>query len=543
LKPFFRYADYDNRGEDVSAELNAAFNDVTIEFIQNIYSGNSTAALGNLINRRIESDRLKGHSLNVGGDLRQTVNIPRTDDLLTIELYGSYDNRHDKRFNHFDINFGADPEPTDVANRYYKNYPQFHSNLGAQAQYSLIINRGLSFDFGYAFEYLYGHETSSLFNIAEEAAGSGFIDGKLPSAIEYQTGFDRDNSYVSRETTDRHKLFASVRIWQNYNKTDRFWMQYRFPLNIDRQRMHYTRGDINETLTRTSAVMDFGNMFIQTGNDKKGFWLNWDLKSLKPDMVSMVDFTDATNPLFIRKGNPDLKNALKFSADMSYKFSFGNQLRNQLRLCADFNLTDNALSYGYTYDSTTGIRIGRYHNVKGNLGGNGEIIYTFDANGFRIYNKLQGGRRTSVDLVGYDSPTLTRSKVYDLNFSDEMYFSYSFGSNRVSANFSGINNRFSSYLADFINQNTWTFRTGVSLLYNLPANFQISTDFTVFNRRGYTDEALNTDNFIWNARLTYTMLKGQLLIMLDGYDMLHDLSNVSYTSNAQTRTETIRTVL
>ena len=26
-------------------------------------------------------------------------------------------------------------------------------------------------------------------------------------------------------------------------------------------------------------------------------------------MVSMVGFTDATNPLFIRKGNPDLKNA------------------------------------------------------------------------------------------------------------------------------------------------------------------------------------------------------------------------------------------
>ena len=208
-----------------------------------------------------------------------------------------------------------------------------------------------------------------------------------------------------------------------------------------------------------------------------------------------------------------------------------------------FDLTDNALSYGYTYDSATGIRSGSYHNVKGNLGGNGEIRYTFDANGFRIFNRLQGGRRTSVDLVGYDSPALTRSKVYDLNFSDEMHFSYTFGTNKVSASFSGTNNRYSSTLADFTNQNTWSFRSGVSLLYNLPANFQISTDFTVFNRRGYTDVALNSDNFIWNARLTYKALKGQLLLMLDGYDMLHDLSNVSYTMNAQARTETIRTVL
>ena len=123
LKPYFRYARYDNHANDVSAELNAAFNDVTMEFIRNIYAGNSAAALGNLINRRIETDRSKGHSLNTGGNLMQTFNIPRTGDLLTIEVYGSYDNRHDERFNHFDINFGADPVPADVANRYYKNYP------------------------------------------------------------------------------------------------------------------------------------------------------------------------------------------------------------------------------------------------------------------------------------------------------------------------------------------------------------------------------------------------------------------------------------
>ena len=55
----------------------------------------------------------------------------------------------------------TDPVPADVANRYYKNFPQFHSNVGAQAKYSLVINRGLSFDFGYAFEHLYGRETST----------------------------------------------------------------------------------------------------------------------------------------------------------------------------------------------------------------------------------------------------------------------------------------------------------------------------------------------------------------------------------------------
>lgn len=84
---------------------------------------------------------------------------------------------------------------------------------------------------------------------------------------------------------------------------------------------------------------------------------------------------------------------------------------------------------------------------------------------------------------------------------------------------------------------------GLNAIIELPANIQFATDFTVYNRRGYTDGALNTDNFVWNARLTYKLMKGNMLLMLDGYDILHDLSNVSYTMNAQGRTETYRTVL
>ena len=150
---------------------------------------------------------------------------------------------------------------------------------------------------------------------------------------------------------------------------------------------------------------------------------------------------------------------------------------------------------------------------------------------------------TSVDLVGQDSPQLVRSKVYNLWFSYNAYVSYRFGKSELGVNVSVRHDCFTSNLADFTNQNTWTVKSGLNATLELPANFQLATDFTVYNRRGYTDAALNTDNFVWNARLTYRALKGKLLLMLDGYDMLHDLSNVSYTINAQARTEVYRTVL
>lgn len=67
--------------------------------------------------------------------------------------------------------------------------------------------------------------------------------------------------------------------------------------------------------------------------------------------------------------------------------------------------------------------------------------------------------------------------------------------------------------------------------------------FTVFTRSGYSDNLLNKTNFVWNARATYTILEGQLTFMIDGFDILHNLSNVFYSVNAQARTETYTNVL
>lgn len=96
---------------------------------------------------------------------------------------------------------------------------------------------------------------------------------------------------------------------------------------------------------------------------------------------------------------------------------------------------------------------------------------------------------------------------------------------------------------DFSSFNTVEFNYGLQGVFKLPYGIGINTDFTVYSRRGYQDNNLNTDNYVWNARISYSMLKGSLLFTLDGYDILHNLSNVFYSVNAQGRTETYRNVL
>ena len=459
-------------------------------------------------------------------------------DMVTLKLFGKYDNSHDERFNHYDINFGQDPQPARTANRYFKNYPDFGSSLGAEVSYSLGLQHGF-LKFLYRYDHNYRKETSDLFLLDGDVESvDDFLFGKLPSALDYESTLDRNNSYLSRTTENNHKFYIDYFYsWGN------IYVRYILPVTLTNQKLSYQRGAVDTTFTRRSAVFDIGNAMFQWERKVHSIMWTWGLKSRTPDLVTLVDFTDDTDPLYIKRGNRDLKNALQFNSGLSYILN-NREKGNFLYIDWSYSVLSNALSQGYTYDTNTGIREASYYNVNGNWSTSGLVRFRKQfKNGLMIGNMFGVGHSTSVDLVGEDSPQLFRSKVYNLNLTDEFRMEYRFGKHRLGLIALAEHDRFTSNRADFTRQNTWTVRSGLNAVFELPANFQLATDFTVYNRRGYTDEALNTDNFVWNARLTYRALKGKLLLMLDGYDILHDLSNVSYTINAQARTETYRTVL
>ena len=67
----------------------------------------------------------------------------------------------------------------------------------------------------------------------------------------------------------------------------------------------------------------------------------------------------------------------------------------------------------------------------------------------------------------------------------------------------------------------------------------LSTDLHQNSRRGYNDAALNTNELLWNAQLSQSLLAGNALTLsLQFYDILHQQSNLSRTINAVNRTDT-----
>ena len=83
------------------------------------------------------------------------------------------------------------------------------------------------------------------------------------------------------------------------------------------------------------------------------------------------------------------------------------------------------------------------------------------------------------------------------------------------------------------NLTTWNFSYGGNTKISFPWGSDLSTDFHVFSKRGYSDETLNTNELIWNAQLSHSFLRGKkLTVMLQWYDILREQTNFTRTVNA-----------
>ena len=150
---------------------------------------------------------------------------------------------------------------------------------------------------------------------------------------------------------------------------------------------------------------------------------------------------------------------------------------------------------------------------------------------------------SSVDFFSENQGNSFKNKIDIYGAGEELKIGYNNAGNKAEAFFKGNFHHYRSVMSIFNSFNAEDFNYGLRGILKLPANLQIATDFTIYSRRGYSDSQLNTNNFVWNARLSYSIPKVGITLMVDGFDLLHNLSDISYGMNAQARTETYYTVL
>lgn len=142
-------------------------------------------------------------------------------------------------------------------------------------------------------------------------------------------------------------------------------------------------------------------------------------------------------------------------------------------------------------------------------------------------------------MIGINLESPSRQKVDYNSYGEKIGLSWQFSGHNLQLRGDYTNRHTSSAQEGFNTINATHLAYGITGAFKLPKGFGISTDFTCYTRRGYGVDYLDTTDPIWNMRLSYTPPRNsRWVIMADGFDLLHRLSNVNYAVTASGRTVT-----
>ena len=514
-------------------------------FYQNDSLINRRSALPLVLNKNLQRGLTEGHSIDGAIRLNSTFKFHHSPDWASLDAEANFSEQQEDRYHRQSVQYAsASQHLSEYLNRYYRNHPNRSWKARAGGTYQINFTQLIRLQLNASYTHNDRRRESSLFDI-----DSTYALGQLPSAHEYEQYIDCRNSYTSHFTEDIYEF--SPRLFfnsytDNESYQEKWWAQLGFPVTLVRQQLNYQRGSIDTLVTRNTMPINIWDCFIQyttinkeTGHAQK-LHLQYIATSTTPDLQNLVDMRDDTDPLNIRLGNNSLRNAVNHRFSFSHQWGNANSKENSHRYSLGYTIIQNALAMGYRYDRTTGVRTWQADNVNGNW--KADVNYSFNTaigkkHPLRLNVSPSISYQHSVDLVDQ-----ARSTVNTLSFNNSLNLSYKLGQHSLSFKNTTLWQRYTSQRTDFETQQPLTLTNSMTALLKLPWKIELNTDLNLYTRTGYADSRLNTTDLVCNARLSRPFLKGRLLLMLDGFDILGQLDNVTRIVNAQGRTETYTNV-
>ena len=517
-----------------------------------------------LINRQLRESKGTGHDIEANAGLFETKKIKGTGDFLNFGINASYKENKRQEFSRQEMRANGSSEPSFFRHQYIDTPPRSKFELNPFVQYTFSLGEHYrQLLLGYSFSHSNRREQESIYRLDQLPSLSGEGMGErlsfskaidlLPSVNEYRQVFDRANSHLAHYIDNTSDLWADFKYGLGQKEWGQFYLDFRINATLDAQRHAYERGAIDTVLHRFSPTFEFKTKPWLRTREGHHAGLEVRVRSEAPELLNEAGIVDDTDPMNIRIGNPDLRYAIRTDAVLDGNlYSLGKRMHNRIDL--SYGFTHDAIGVGQIYDRTTGRRTFIPTNVNGNWDASAKhtINYSFgDGKKHSASMVTQFSYRNSVDLMSEEQGaggkeqeiTSNRSLVKSSTLSFSPKVSLALGKHTLGFSSDIAWNRYTSDRATFQSINAWQYRIGANAIVHLPWQFDLTTDLTLYGRTGYNDASLNTADVVWNARLSRALFKGKWVVMLDGFDILGQLSNVTRTINAQGRTETYTGVL
>ncbi len=506
--------------------------------------------LRNIINRTKSLQKYNAHDLVTGMQVQSSIRLPHTMDKLMVEARGYYTDYKQYNYSHKQYDYPKENASIDLRNEYGRNGVNNHST-GVKLTYISIMPHNWRFMPSYEYATDRTAQRNSLYRLdyLTQDQTEWPALGMLPSVANWmEQTFDPAHSVFAASQNCYHVV--AVKIYKEQYKRNFWTFDFNFPLSFDRKRLEYNR----PALVDTAFVKHY--IFFRPSLTARKFWysqaedgsvlnyhemeLHYEMGMEPPSMSYFVDVRTDDNPLQVYTGNENLDIMYRHKWSAGYKWN--NKKHRMLSVSADYQLMQNAVAMGYSYNRETGVYTYRPENVDGNSTVSGRLNFSTPLDKHeRLTLELgtSASYQRSVDLSNEAvEESFKKSYVNTTYLTPSLRLNYSVGKVRLGGKSSLTYTHQSSGRAGFISTDAADFNYGLTMVADMPMGWQVSTDATMYSRRGYGDSEMNTDNFVWNVRIAKKLMKGKLSLMLDGFDILDNLSNVRRNLNAQGYTET-----
>ena len=522
------------------------------------YDGNSWSLTANdklltdSVNYTVSRNQNKSNRLNMSITNMVDVKLPWGDQLefqLSGNLGRLWDNERFSQNRYTLFNTGT----VDQRNE-YGDGPSTNYSINGQFDYRLQLTENFNISPRIGIQHQYNNNCTDSYRLdwlgPNWAVNGPHPMGMLPATADsLALAFDAPNSSEQGERVNMYSVGGTF----GYNKSkENVGYQY-VHLSVDRdfrrKHMSYNSDVLNTTMDRDyNDWRIYGQYYASFDKYCKTFMIYAQNSLMTPSIGQLVDITTTSNPLYIRKGNPDLKPQTYWWFNTRYS-ARKDSIDQNFAVSLNANVSHNAITTAYTYDPATGVRTTWSENVNGNWNMSSSIDFTRALGKkkfWHIGNSLNASYGQSTDMSSVQSVAMTQQQAgqpvknlvstTSLSYAPNLRFQKEKLSFTVKGSIAWQHVHRSIEVTE-LPTDVFDYSYGVNANYKLPWNFTIDTDLQMHSRRGYADADMNDDRLYWDATLTKSWHQGRWVAKLKGYDILAQVSQWQYYVNAQGRTE------
>ncbi len=450
---------------------------------------------------------------------------------LSVRAMAQYSGQRKDRYHLYDLALaGQNGEKSYRLRQDRRRTEEVQATIGYNMPFS---QANLSLYVAATWNYLYEDKDSPLWRLERDSAFFNSFDELGQCPILSDALADLGNSQYTRG--HRHQLTYNAKLTYS-DKGDDYTTEFtlNMPITTMWQKEHILRGVIDvDTARHAIDFLPSLTAEVRRQHSRKIFKFGYTPSIARPNLAEMTGYEDSANPLYIRKGNPWLKNALthQFSTYLFYRPGW-----QRYSLDSRFSMTQNQMMPSLTYDPGTGGYVSSQTNVNGNWVWDNHLtaIYVFgQGRRWQLTNSL-GMLWQRIAYMGstighYESqPVCTHRTRIDYKVQLMYRQNEKFD---ITPHFNFVLNHASGNQAGSLNANARDCIYGFDMNWTLPYGWLMATDFNIFMRRGYGAE-MNTDDIVWNIQLTKNWMKGKLQTRLTAYDILNQVHLNTYTITA-----------